>query len=280
MKAARQRCSLFDPTGNITALVEGAAEPIRQPEIAAALMRRCPEVEQVGFVRFFPDSPEIQAELRMAGGEFCGNASMSAAALYCLRCGRRGNGEETLRLRVSGAENPVELRLRRMEDDSFRAAVRMPPALAVSRRDFSFETRSGPLVLVQMQGIAHLIVGETSPFFALREDRAAAERAVKHWCAALSSACLGLMFLEGDGAVRDLTPLVYVPGSGTMFWESSCASGSAAVGLALAKAVGAAVELTLREPGGCLRVKSDPTTGETWLAGTTRLLRTVDPLLP
>jgi diaminopimelate epimerase len=117
------RYSLFDPTGNITALVERETEPERQPEIASDIMRRRPEVEQVGFVRFDTADPEVQAELRMAGGEFCGNACMSAAALYCLRQGLPCAEPSTVRLRGSGARKPVEVRLKRLTEDCLRAAV-------------------------------------------------------------------------------------------------------------------------------------------------------------
>ena len=74
------RYSVFDPTGNITALVRDPVAPLQQPVIAAGIMRKHPEVEQVGFVSFDGALPA----LRMAGGEFCGNASMSAAALLCM----------------------------------------------------------------------------------------------------------------------------------------------------------------------------------------------------
>ena len=48
-------------------------------------MRRHPEVEQVGFVRFSDDPGDpVRAGLRMAGGEFCGNASCCAAVLWFL----------------------------------------------------------------------------------------------------------------------------------------------------------------------------------------------------
>ena len=94
--------SIFDPTGNITALVESPVEPEAQSAAAAEIMRRRPEVEQVGFVRLPPDESEAVA-LRMAGGEVCGNAAMSAAALFLLRRGGAASGEEkTVRLRVSG----------------------------------------------------------------------------------------------------------------------------------------------------------------------------------
>jgi len=258
------RCSVFDPTGNVTALVESPVEAERQASVAAEIMRRHRRVEQLGFVRF-PEGEDVQVELRMAGGEFCGNASMCAAALYLLRRDASSDAEERVLLRVSGAETPVEVLLRR-EAEGFRAAVRMPRPLEIAEREFAFGSLRGKLPLVRMQGISHVLIGRESAFFALLRDRKAAESAVRELCAALGAECLGLMFLEGAA----LTPLVYVPGSGTVFWENSCASGSAAVGMALAARSGAGGELALRQPGGVLRVVSDGA-GETWLHGTTRL---------
>ena len=82
------------------------------------------------------------------------------------------------------------------------------------------------------------------------------------------------MFLEqAEGAhLRKMTPLVYVPGSGTVFWENSCASGSAAVGMYFSAKSGERADLTLQEPAGDLQVLSDPAAGETWLSGTVRLI--------
>ena len=97
------RCSIWDPTGNITALVESPVPVPEQPAVAAGLMRRYPAVEQVGFVRL-SDEKTAPAALRMAGGEFCANASMSTAALSALRLGLY---EGELTLAVSGAEDAV-----------------------------------------------------------------------------------------------------------------------------------------------------------------------------
>lgn len=269
--------SVFDPTGNITALVESDIEPGLQPSVAAQIMERRPEVEQVGFVRPSPDGGG--PSLRMAGGEFCGNATMSAAALYLIRCSERRGAplplgeEETVCLRVSGAARPVEVRLRAEAPDCFHAGVHMPPALSIDDRKFSYGPLSGKLPVVWMEGICHIVVGQDSVFWVLLEDRMAAETAVRDWCAALSAGGLGLMFLDGSVSQRRLTPLVYVPGSGTVFWESSCASGSTAAGMYLAAKTGAPVDLSLQEPGGILRVVSDPTPvrGETWLYGRVKL---------
>ena len=265
------RVSIFDPTGNITALAEGEVAPARRAAVAAGIMERFPRVEQVGFVRL-PAEEGVPVELCMAGGEFCGNASMSAAALYLLRRGRAASGEaETVRLRVSGVTRTVEVRLRRQTENGFLASVRMPPALSVAEQVFPCGALRDPITVVRMEGIAHAVITPGSGFFALRRDRAAAGEAAERLCAALGAEALGLMFLEGTAPELRLTPLVFVPGSGTMIWENSCASGSAAVAVALAERRGAPVRLELTEPGGVLCAESGGLRGETTLTGQTRL---------
>lgn len=260
------RYGIFDPTGNITALVESAVAVADQPAVAASVMCEHPEVEQVGYVRFLADAaPDgVRVELRMAGGEFCGNATMSAAAAYASWAGVEGG---SVLVRVSGAAEPVEVRLQAEGDGSFAGAVHMLWALAVERVGLAWGDTASDLPLVRMEGISHLVIEPESPFFALLEDRAAAEQAVRAWCAELGADGLGLMFLEGERSELTMTPLVYVPGGDTVFWENSCASGSSAVGMCLATRRGSAVELDLHEPGGVLRVESTPQTGETWLHG-------------
>ena len=273
--------SILDPTGNITALVTSAVSPEKRTEAAQEIMRLHPEVEQVGFVRFADPAPDKEAgngepeiELAMAGGEFCGNASMSAAAMYLLRqeqeqCGGSESGKtlQTVRLRVSGAEQVVEVTLEKQEDGSFHADVLMPPALKIERREFAFGIFCAELPVVFMGGISHIIIEEASTFAFLIWDKQAAEAAAESWCGELDADGLGLMFLRYD----DLTPLVYVPASGTMVWENSCASGTTAAGMYLAEKSGRPVSLTFGEPGGTLTVQSDSSTGRTVLSGTVRM---------
>ena len=225
---------------------------------------------------------------------------MSAAALYALRCRPEGVTDvwQTVKLGVSGCAELVKVSLVREDEKSLRAAVRMPLPLAVTRMEYSFEGIREMLPTVLMEGISHIIIEKSSAFFSLKRDAQKAEQAVKAWCQELSAEGLGLMFLEepsGDEAVRRLfeqafcvgsveegekpvsiikrlTPLVYIPGSGTVFWENSCASGSSAVGMALADQMGQAVFLTLQEPGGNLWVKSSPDKGRSWLFGRVRLV--------
>ena len=279
--------SILDPTGNITALVESSISVQEQPAAAKQVMRRHPEVEQVGFVTFADPglkTGEPLPELRMAGGEFCGNASMSAAALYMLRRAQavtqnadgadRADTVQTVRLRVSGAAEPVEIHLKREKTDIFRTEIRMPREAEIKMRRFGFREVREELPVVRMEGISHVIIEPASAFFSLKEDQKAAGLAVRKWCGELVSDCLGLMFLRGDSASYRLDPLVYVRTAETEFWENSCASGSAAAGRYLAERSGTPLEITLQEPGGVLRVACAPESGETHLYGTVRLLET------
>lgn len=276
-KGQRVDYFVFDPTGNITALTTSAVDVADQPAAASLIMEAEPAVEQAGFVTFGDTSGGADISLRMAGGEFCGNATMCAAALYMMTNGM--TGEASVKVKVSGAAAPLEVRLERTGDASFDSSVTMPPAKGLDELKLSDGMLQGSgalgLPLVRMEGIDHLIIEPDSGFYGLKDDKALAETLLRGWCGALGSDCLGLMFLDepcGGGSasadcLRVMTPLVYVPVADTMFWENSCASGSAAAGIYLAAKAGRPVDVTFDEPAGRLRVESDPATGRTVLHG-------------
>ncbi len=244
--------SILDPTGNLTALAESLVPAGEQPAAAAAIMRRHPEVEQVGFLRPSRE-PGVQAELRMAGGEFCGNACLCAAALLSADA-----EESAITLRVSGAEEPVETRLRREAPGLYSGSVKMPPALEIAERDFAFGGLRGRLPLIRMEGISHAVVEPENAFYLLLRDRALAGEALRALCQSCGAPCMGLLFLAPEAEGFRLTPLVYVPGSGTLFWENSCASGTAACAMLLASREGRAVKARFSQPAGVLRAESGP----------------------
>ena len=330
---------VFDPTGNITALVETAVDVADQPAVASLVMDAEPDVEQVGFVRFLDEAEgaaqagRADVRLRMAGGEFCGNATMCAAALYLLKGGADKAGSapagspesaaaRTVTVKVSGTAAPLCVALEPLDatiltadpyatalttdldatiltanpdatiltatpdatgfaaaaySNGFAAAVEMPPALGIDALRLADGMLPGSdsldLPVVRMEGIAHVIIEPDSGFYGLKDDPAMAETLLRGWCGALGADCLGMMFLEEGSAPLKLTPLVYVPGADTMFWENSCASGSAAAGIYLAAKNGKAVDVTFDEPAGRLRVESDPAAKKTILHGTARLVK-------
>ena len=249
--------ALMDPTGNMTVLVESPVEIEDQPRCAAALLAAEPTAEQVGFIS--PGVGGADTALRMAGGEFCGNAAMSAAALHCLRRGIRGPA--TLRLRVSGAPECVTVAVAPGAQGDFACTADMPRCAAPEEVSLALDGRIYRLPLLRFDGIAHLML--PGDF-----DRAAAEAAAPQWCALLGAEALGLMLL--DAPAGRMTPLVYVRGGDTLYWERSCASGSAAAGAYLAWRSGEKTEVSLAQPGGILRVSALPE-GEITLRGNVRL---------
>ena len=230
------RYTILDPTGNITAL----AETERDAALAARLMAAEPTVEQVGFVRF-PKPGE--AELEMAGGEFCGNATLSTGVLGCLRW-----GIPEITVRASGAARPLAVAATRLNEAEFDVSGELPLPERIAMERLPSPDGEITLPVVRFPGIAHAIVTEKLP-------RSEAERLVKHWCKTLRVDGMGV--LQWDETTGRMTPLVYVPSAGTLFWESSCASGTAAIGAWTAQRDGRAVTLAIRQPGGTLEITSD-----------------------
>ena len=111
---------LFDPTKNMTILVETPVPAESQPFVASRLLQAEPTAEQVGFVSAGDGESDIA--LRMAGGEFCGNATMSAAALFCMKNNLK---ETSVRVRASGAPEPVTVEVR-AAGEGFACTVDMP----------------------------------------------------------------------------------------------------------------------------------------------------------
>lgn len=282
---------IFDPTGNITALVETAVDIADQPAAAARIMELEPDVEQVGFITYADKTAAaeggVPVSLRMAGGEFCGNATMCAAALFAVRRGLQGGA---VPVKVWGISAPFTVTLERQAALAFSAAVVMPPARGIRMINLMPSDPAGAsgileaggtdgisailsLPVVEMEGISHIIIEPDSGFFGIKEDKALAESLLRQWCGVLGADCLGMMFLGEGAALRPMTPLVYVPGADTMFWENSCASGSTAAGMYLAAKAGSPVDVTFDEPAGRLRVESDPATGRTILHGSAILCK-------
>lgn len=251
MKTQIRYC-LMNPTENRTVLVETPVPVDRQPAVAGRLMELEPTAEQVGFLS---ESSTADVALRMAGGEFCANGTMSAAARFAMRAGMTAG---TVTVEVSGTAQPVAVAVEAQPDGCWQGSVHMPRANAVETVRFA-DGQSCPVVT--FDGIAHVIMERSLP-------RGEAESLAKRRCSELGADAAGLMFF--DRAQNVLTPLVYVPRADTLFWERSCGSGTAAVGATLAKERGQTVCIPLRQPGGMLEITASPD-GALLLRGTVRL---------
>ena len=249
------RYVLLDPTGNITALVLDPVPPEDRAEVTGRLLA---ESEQVAFLEG-PARAGALAGIRLMGGEFCGNAAMAAAA-WLVRERLRPGEETVVPLDVSGAEETVECRIRAAED-GFTGTVRMPDILGIRKT----ETEGFPLTMVRMEGILHMILEGEIPG---KEEAEALLRRIAQARPAEKAAGL----LQWDG--RKMRPLVYVPGSGSMVWETGCGSGSAAVGAAEAMKAGRTAATDVLQPGGTIRVTAEVSGGtvrRVWITGRVRI---------
>lgn len=250
--------SVYNPTGNVTILVSTPVPVPLQPETAAELMRREPAAEQVGFLSAGADGADIS--LRMAGGEFCGNASLCAGA-HCFF----QTGKQRLLVRVSGSDELIPVSLAQTERSCLTGCVQMPAPLSVSPISLSCGDISYSFTCVRFPGITHLVTVEALP-------KSMAENAIRRWCEDLKAESLGIMLYQPSS--QSLTPLVWVPAADTLFWESSCASGTTAVGAALAAQTGGVISVPLQEPGGILTISADGS-GRLTLSGSVQHVRTV-----
>lgn len=261
--------SLFDPSGNTTILVETPVPVEDQPSVASALMEREPSVEQVGFVSA-PAESGCDIRLRMAGGEFCGNATMSAAALVAMRGGAVPKQGDPIGVTVdaSGAKGPLTVALKAETDTAYYGSVLMPGPRSIDDAPFTVTGDGRKPVIVRFDGIAHVILERPAPEG--EKGRARAEALARSWCDAIGTEAIGLLFFE-QHALR-LTPLVYVPAAGTTCWESACGSGTTAIGAYMADRTGKPVDITVKEPGGSLNILSLED-GTLQMSGTVRFLK-------
>ena len=264
---------VLDPTGNITILVRTPIPEADQPAVAAHLMELEPETEQVGFLSSDRKSSQNKDKasdsdcdiyLRMAGGEFCGNASMCAAVIASMESGQ---SSRKVNLRVSGASRMVRAEVARRSDGDWTGTVDMPQPASIEEINLP---GAGLLPIVRFEGISHLILQQE-----MSHDKA--QELAQVWCEALGTDALGLLFLDQEKST--MIPLVYVPAAQTLCWEKSCASGTTAVCAYLAEQKSAPCSICLFQPGGELQAEADKD-GAIRLTGRVKLLKRAETEIP
>jgi len=252
--------SKWSPGGNTTLLFpELGQRPAEQARIAAlALDQACLGGEQAGFVNL------PQKRLRMAGGEFCINASRSVGALLALaatgRCADQAvlegcapppraaeNGEaapdapeRSDEIQVSGWQTPVRLRTRGAAPFwQVEALLRLP--------DCPITTVEGGAHLVRLPGICHLLLGTAA--HPLPDDCHAAAAQLRQRLGLENEPAAGVIWWRECQGQLEMLPLVHVRDAGTTFLENACGSGALALALCLAQA-GTRRAFSIMQPGG------------------------------
>lgn len=229
---------IINPTGNITALVVSDVKKKHYKIISRLIMQKHRDVEQVGFVDFSENLPK----LHMAGGEFCGNATISTAVLYCALNGIK---EDEISVSVYGAKEPVFVDVK-SENGKFYGTGSFEKAAFIEKRDFTLGNTTYSLPLFALPGIAHIIADN-----ALSRDKA--EKMLRKYSKELNYPAMGVMILNRED--QSLLPVVYVHECDTLTYENSCVSGSVAVASYLLSE-NSSVNLQLKQPGGIIRISA------------------------
>ena len=225
--------SVFRPGGNDTALVVGVeTDPKKRKQVNDKIMGQHSNVEQVGFVNLDPNN----AELMMAGGEFCGNATRSTA--YWTLEGKPGE----ILIKVSG----VGAKLRAGVDQEGNAWAQMPIYADPSKITFLDDG----LAVVAMEGITHVVMDDIYPDASPEELKQIALEILKGLGLDQSVAAAGVMFLSTSKEGIVMRPVVSVKEADTQFYETACGSGTTAVGLLEALKQGGSIDLPIIQPTG------------------------------
>ena len=237
---------LANPTGNITALVTSEVAASERQNVVKEIFETEPSCEQVGFVDV---TGRTTIKLEMMGGEFCGNATLCAAAYLAKTnelfdaehnddlLGARDDEKVEISVTVdsSGADKPVEVKLTQIAEDCYEGTLEMPMPVMED-------------TVVHLDGISHMIIP------ADEISREEAEASVKGYAEDFNALAFGeILYSDDNENAVSIEPLVYVKGSDTMVWENGCASGSIAAACYKHWTSGA-TQINVFNPGGIIKI--------------------------
>ncbi|WNV87592.1 hypothetical protein [Umezawaea sp. Da 62-37] len=240
----------LSPTQNMTLLIRTEHPEEEYRDIARQIMAyEHLHAEQVGFVQK-SESPDADISLRMAGGEFCGNACMALAALTAAEEGLDPGRPMKVVLEVSGTKGLVMCHVVK-QGNEYVCELAMPTPWAVESVTLT-DGVGGRSALVRYDNSLHVVIETGRLDQVIREKaQSLAVRLGRTWNVSL----VGVMLYDPNS--NCLTPLVHVPALGSVVWERGCGSGTASLGAYLAWKNNASVVTSVIQPGGTMKVAAD-----------------------
>lgn len=245
----------INPVENMTVFVMDRIESSTHMQVANKLMAyNNLHGEQVGFVEE-PVTARGKSlntlRLQMMGGEFCGNATRSLAALMVhknLPGVNKADGFYNVVLEASGSDDLITCTVRKTDvENSYFSRIQMPLPYRITNSNLEFHNREINYTRVDFQGITHFILESMDI-----EDKDSFFERIKSRVENEELDAIGIMFY--DSKISFLNPLVYVRATDSLYWERSCASGTSALGVALALSRNSDLHEYIRQPGGQLEV--------------------------
>lgn len=272
---------IADPEGNITILVLSPVDRRDYQRVARDLLDKHPEAEQVGYAvsPYTGDGMRAFPAMEMCGLEFCGNATR-AFSLY--EATRQEPPLEELDVLVSGCAHPlhawietdpekpdpksgnilsgivrIEMPLpEEMEDLQISVTEDLADQFGIKGENSRERLLEGRLI--HLDGISHLVVSSVSYEKIRQAPQSVTECLFLHLrdsvyqLTARDLPAFGVMFFDRESS--RMTPIVYVRDVDTIYFEGSCASGTAAAACAAAlwESGSGEYSYTFRQPRGTL----------------------------
>ncbi len=231
----------------MTAFITNYVAPAQYAEIANQIMAyEYLNAEQVGFL-VAPENEQSVLRLEMSGGEFCGNAVLSAAA-YCSYKGLTKSNR--FYLEASGSDVPLECVVEEKSPSHFEARAEMPHPLSTDEISVSLNDRSVSGNVVKLDGITHFV---TDYWPSSNDDFNSLIEAVTE---GIEDKAIGIIpYRKLTEKEYEIWPFVYVTETGSRFFEQACGSGSLALGIYLSMKNGED-KLKVHQPGGIINVET------------------------
>lgn len=237
-----------NPTQNMTILVESLHNRELYQRVASRIMAYDNVfAEQVGFIEA-SESERAWARLQMMAGEFCGNATMSLAAVLAWKRNLKEGDTLEIPLEVSGNNQLLVCQVTAQEN-GYLCKLAMPLPLSIETSAIICKGEIFQTTVLRYSGIVHVVLDVHEIDSRTKEI---AQILVESRDLIQEEAALGIMLYRRQS--NEMVPLVYVPGTRTMTWERGCGSGAAAVGTYMAQEAQRDVHLLIKQPGGIVEV--------------------------
>lgn len=193
---------IFNPAGNITALVLGDQYNLEQKKlINKKIMKKEPKVEQVGFLS------QKYKRLTMAGGEFCGNATRCATLYYI-------EGQQSIELEINNQK--IKAGINEKEEVWCEIPIERYKITKINKNIYK----------VVLKGITILVVKDIISYKNFKQN---AKELINKYN--LNDDAVGVMFVDRVGSIIKMYPIVWVREIDTLFFENACGSGTIAVAM-------------------------------------------------
>lgn len=207
--------NIIIPTGNSTALVINSNSFINKKKINDDILKKYNDIEQVGFISENKNKPRLV----MAGGEFCVNATRSAINYYL------DNNYGNIKIRIPNLHSTIEGGIDKKGETWLYLNI-------FKKYKETYSNIVGKNVhIIYFKGIVHVIAkDEIIKGKSEQEIKDIAFSILKELNLTKYKAA-GVIFKNYKNRKTSITPVVYVKKINTLFIETACGSGSAAIAI-------------------------------------------------